>query len=83
MDEKEFIYGRLKYLTDEVHRLDESIEKLMEYQEKILDNVSKLLTIIERIASTEFIKQQNAKIQAEDMANKIKYINDMLQNKFK
>lgn len=81
MDEKEFIYQRLKYLTDEVYRLDESITKLMEYQEKTLNYISKLFAIIEKVASTEFIKQQNEKIQVEEMNDKIKYIRDLLKTK--
>lgn len=81
MDEKEFIYQRLKYLTNEIHRLDESITKLMEYQEKTLNHISKLFAIIEKVASTEFIKQQNEKIQVEEMNDKIKYLRDSFKNK--
>ncbi|PAD70561.1 hypothetical protein CHH83_01800 [Bacillus sp. 7586-K] len=74
MDEKTFIYQRLKYLTDENERMLKLIEQVSDVQAKQMNIIENLVDKINEIGSTDYYKKQKAYSDFEDITNKIKFM---------
>jgi hypothetical protein len=73
MDEQQFIYGRLKYLTEQVNFLMDAIEKQQ-------DLLGKLSGIIEQMLSPEYASKQAKLAEMKDVADKIEFIRKHVKN---
>jgi hypothetical protein len=74
MDEKQFIYGRLHYLTDQVDHLTQ----LMERQQELIGG---LVSVIEQMQSPDYARRQVETAKAADVAEKIKFIREHFNKK--
>lgn len=74
MNEQEFIYGKLKYLT-------ESVEFLLSAMEKQQDVIEQLTDIVDRMQSPEYAKKQSDVARNFDAEEKIKLMRAVMNNK--
>lgn len=72
MDEQQFIYGRLKFLTEQVNFLTDTIEKQQ-------DLLGKLFNLIEKMQSPEYASKQAKLAEMKDVAEKIKFIREYMK----
>lgn len=74
MTEQEFIYSKLKYLTESVDVLLSAVEQ----QHIIIDD---LVKIIGQMQSPEYAKKQADTVRAADMAEKLLFMREMMNKK--
>ncbi|MGG0667852.1 hypothetical protein ABE073_04900 [Lederbergia citrisecunda] len=74
MNEQEFIYGKLKYLTESVDVLANAVEQ----QQVIIDD---LVKIIGEMQSPEYARKQVNVAKAADIAEKIAFMREMMNKK--
>lgn len=70
MDEKQYIYGRLKFLSDEIDQLTDVVEQ----QSKLIGN---LVKVIGEIQSPEYMNKQMKVAEMVDINKKIEFIRMM------
>lgn len=71
MNEQEFIYGKLKYLTESVDVLTNAIEQ----QQNIIDD---LVMIISEMQSPEYARKQVNVAKATDIAAKVAFMRNVM-----
>lgn len=71
MNEQEFVYGKLKYLTESVEILAGALEK----QQHMIEQ---LTGIIVEMQSVEYAKKQSSIAKNADIEDKIKLMRDMM-----
>jgi multidrug efflux pump subunit AcrA (membrane-fusion protein) len=74
MDEKEFIYGRLHYLQDQVNNLTNILDRQQ-------DLIANLVSVIEQMQSPDYARRQVETAKAADVAEKIKFIREHFNKK--
>lgn len=74
MNEQEFIYGKLKYLTESVDMLFNAIER----QQNIIND---LVKIISEMQSPEYARKQVNVAKAIDIADKVAFMRELMNKK--
>ena len=74
MNEQEFIYGKLKYLTESVDILLNAVEQ----QHMIIDD---LVKIVSEMQSPEYARKQANVAKAADITDKIIFMREMMNKK--
>lgn len=74
MDEKTYIYSRLRYLTEEVEHLTEGLNKQQ-------DSIGKLIEIINHMQSHEYIHKQAQTAKTIELDEKLAMVRNILKNK--
>ncbi|MGK4040792.1 hypothetical protein AB0Y20_00725 [Heyndrickxia oleronia] len=77
MDEKQYIYSRLKYLSDELELITTTVEDLINLQEEVANTVKLLVDRMDEISSPEYLKKINKYNDTLDVMEKIKYIRSL------
>ena len=74
MDEKTYIYSRLRYLTEEVEHLTAGLDKQQE-------SIGKLIEIITQMQSPEYIHKQAQMAKSIELDEKLAMVKNILKNK--
>ena len=70
MTEQEFIYGKLKHLTEQIDQLTYVVER----QQDMIEN---MLMLIDKMQSPEYIRKQAKIAEMTDVIEKVEFIRNL------
>lgn len=71
LNENEYIYKRLKFLSDEIENLINVVEGVVAHQEELIKIIDQLTTKVNVATSPETIRKINKYNEMNDMVDKI------------
>lgn len=81
MDEKAYIYARLKYLNDEIETIHATLDRILDTQEKNMFALEKLADKVNEISSPEYIKNANHYNDMKDVMDKVEFMRSLAKKK--
>jgi hypothetical protein len=76
--EKEFIYKRLHFMTEQMNHLEQSLDGTLAVMGKLVSAVEQLAGKVEKMDSHEYAFAQAKKAEAVEIAGKIKMFRDII-----
>lgn len=81
MNEKEYIYSRLKFFNDQMGYLTDTVENLTNEVEKQGQVIYDLTAIIKKMQSPEYALQQIKDVEKMEIAKKLAFIQELTKKR--
>lgn len=76
--EKEFIYRKLHYLTEQINHMQSNIEGILVVTDKLVKHVEDVVSVVNVMNTEEYAFAQAKKAEALEIASKLQMMRDII-----